>query len=105
MQNPAVEQLYDRVQVGTVVNITGQIFTGRMLFEGEQGADVRLVQEILQELGYYEGVTDGIYGPLTVDAVRRFQRAMGLVPDGIVGPDTYDALQQVFDRVRGSTEP
>jgi peptidoglycan hydrolase-like protein with peptidoglycan-binding domain len=38
---------------------------------------------------------DGIYGALTEAAVRRFQRAHGLVPDGIVGPRTWS----VFDTV------
>jgi peptidoglycan hydrolase-like protein with peptidoglycan-binding domain len=35
---------------------------------------------------------DGIYGPQTRRAVRRFQRAHGLVVDGIVGPVTLRAL-------------
>lgn len=105
MHNWAVQQLYDLVPIGTVVNITGQVFTGRVLFPGEQGADVRLVQEILRTLGYYRGVTDGIYGPQTVEAVRAFQRDRGLVPDGIVGPLTYDELQQAYDQVRGNTQP
>jgi peptidoglycan hydrolase-like protein with peptidoglycan-binding domain len=35
---------------------------------------------------------DGVYGPQTRRAVRRFQRANGLVVDGIVGPQTLAAL-------------
>jgi hypothetical protein len=35
---------------------------------------------------------DGIYGPQTRRAVRRFQRAHGLVVDGIAGPQTLAAL-------------
>jgi hypothetical protein len=35
---------------------------------------------------------DGIYGPQTRRAVRRFQRSHGLVVDGIAGPQTLAAL-------------
>jgi cell wall-associated NlpC family hydrolase len=50
------------------------------------GAGVRAVQRAL-------GVTaDGILGPRTRKAIKKFQRAHGLVPDGIVGPLTRAAL-------------
>jgi lysozyme family protein len=35
---------------------------------------------------------DGVYGPQTRRAVRRFQRAHGLTVDGIAGPQTLAAL-------------
>lgn len=35
---------------------------------------------------------DGVYGPQTRGAVKRFQRAHGLVVDGVVGPQTLAAL-------------
>jgi peptidoglycan hydrolase-like protein with peptidoglycan-binding domain len=106
MHNADVRQLYDLIPVGTIVNIVGQIFTGRVLIPGQaSGPDVRAVQEILQALGFYRGDIDGIYGPGTADAVRRFQAAHGLTPDGIVGPNTYDKLMEAFDSERGNTSP
>jgi lysozyme family protein len=50
------------------------------------GVDVAAVQRAL-------GIpADGIVGPQTRRAIRRFQRANGLVVDGIVGPQTLAAL-------------
>lgn len=106
MMNRDVEELYGRVPIGTVVNIIGSVFTGRMLIPGQAtGPDVRAVQEILQVLGYYQGDLNGVYDPPTVEAVRRFQGAMGLTVDGIVGPSTYDALLEAFDERRGNVQP
>jgi peptidoglycan hydrolase-like protein with peptidoglycan-binding domain len=50
------------------------------------GVDVRALQRRL-------GVTvDGVIGPKTRRAIKRFQRRHGLVADGIVGPRTRRAL-------------
>jgi hypothetical protein len=49
---------------------------------------------------------DGVFGPITERAVKRFQRSNGLLVDGIVGPQTRAALGlEPFSRsgvVRGS---
>jgi L,D-transpeptidase ErfK/SrfK len=106
MHNREVVGLYNLVPVGTIVNIVGQVFTGRVLIPGQAtGPDVRAVQEILQILGYYQGDADGVYGPATAEAVRRFQANHDITPDGIVGPVTYDKLMQAFDLERGNTQP
>jgi len=51
-------------------------------------ADTREVQRVLKKWGYYTGKVDGINGPLTKAAVKRFQKKYGLTQDGIVGPLT-----------------
>ena len=51
-------------------------------------ADTKEVQKVLKKWGYYTGSVDGINGPLTKAAVKKFQRKYGLTADGIVGPLT-----------------
>jgi peptidoglycan hydrolase-like protein with peptidoglycan-binding domain len=55
-------------------------------------AAVRALQRRLAGLNYAPGRVDGRYGPLTEQAVRRFQATHGLIVDGIVGPVTRAAL-------------
>ena len=53
------------------------------------------VQSQLNWLGYGCIAEDGDYGPVTSQAVRRFQSDFGLVVDGVVGPETWNALFQL----------
>lgn len=55
-------------------------------------ADTREVQTVLKKWGYYTGSVDGINGPLTKAAVKKFQRKYGLTADGIVGPLTASKM-------------
>ncbi|MGJ3252745.1 MAG: peptidoglycan-binding protein [Elainellaceae cyanobacterium] len=57
------------------------------------GEAVTALQQRLTDLGYYDGPITGYFGPLTEDAVMRFQAANGLTADGIVGASTTDALR------------
>jgi pyruvate ferredoxin oxidoreductase gamma subunit len=60
-----------------------------------QGSErVRAVQHRLIRAGERPGPVDGLYGPLTQDAVERFQAGQGLAVDGIVGPQTAPALSR-----------
>jgi hypothetical protein len=59
---------------------------------GDNGAQVKLLQSALAQLGYSPGTVDGVYGTSTKTAVTAFQRAHKLTADGIVGPATLAAL-------------
>ena len=45
-------------------------------------ADRLQVQDALHRLGYYKGPADGVFGPLTRTAIRRFQRDIGTATTG-----------------------
>ncbi|NLX70823.1 MAG: peptidoglycan-binding protein [Clostridiales bacterium] len=68
----------------------------RILRIGNWGDDVAVLQNILASLDYYSFTIDGLFGPLTRQAVMNLQRDNGLVPDGIVGPLTYDVIDQLI---------
>ncbi len=56
-----------------------------------QGADVKMIQKALRHAGLSVRV-DGAFGSRTRNAVRSFQRELGLRADGVVGPATRSAL-------------
>lgn len=54
---------------------------------GSRGDDVKLLQSKLH------CIEDGIFGKITEEAVKNFQKEHNLVVDGIVGQKTWDALE------------
>jgi peptidoglycan hydrolase-like protein with peptidoglycan-binding domain len=54
---------------------------------------VKQIQNAMQQLGFYSGSIDGVYGANTVAAVKAFQSSVGLTPDGIAGPKTIAAYE------------
>jgi len=63
---------------------------------GSTGPDVRLVQSLLNRIGYNSGPVDGIFGPRTYQAVTAFQANNSLATDGIVGPATWAVLDRLL---------
>lgn len=66
---------------------------GRVLATGAAGWDVAELQFMLAEHGFPSGAFDGVFGPRTAGALRRFQRWAGLSGDGRAGPTTIAALR------------
>jgi peptidoglycan hydrolase-like protein with peptidoglycan-binding domain len=62
------------------------------LKEGATGAQVKQLQERLQQLGFKLGTADGVFGAGTKAAVIAYQKSKGMVEDGIVGEKTWAAL-------------
>ena len=56
------------------------------LKRGSRGAEVKTLQ------GKLNLMADGIFGPLTEEAVKEFQKRKGLKADGVAGAQTWAAL-------------
>jgi murein L,D-transpeptidase YcbB/YkuD len=54
------------------------------------------LQTALQTTGFYTGKVDGVYGPATVDAVKKLQTANGLPVTGFVDQATATALDNAM---------
>ena len=66
----------------------------RLLDWGCRGDAVKRLQQALIDAGYksYVRSADGIYGQWTYDAVRAYQKDVGLSVDGIAGKNTQNKL-------------
>ena len=64
----------------------------RLLKIGSTGPAVQLLQLALNRAGYGPLDTDGIFGPGTEAALRRFQTGRGIPADGVAGNQTHRAI-------------
>ena len=62
------------------------------LYIGDEGNDVKKLQNALKILGYYTLRVDGIYGNGTTTAVALYQQTKDLEPDGIAGKQTIRSI-------------
>lgn len=74
--------------VGSVIVPLTQSNNVSAVFTATTTSENKVIQQRLKKWGYYSGVIDGILGPKSVSAIKRFQKNNGLVVDGIVGPKT-----------------
>ena len=80
-----------------------------VLREGSRGDAVRTVQSQLNVIARsYPAIgrlaEDGVYGPLTAEAVRRFQRIFGPEPTGVVNFPTWYKISAIYTSVAGLAE-
>ena len=77
-----------------------------LLKRGSTGDDVKKLQERLIELGYEAdvGVADGIFGPKTQAALKKFQQEAGIAVDGIYGKQSHEAMGKALAKDLGEVE-
>lgn len=66
----------------------------RTLQQGSQGEDVKYVQAMLAVMNYDGVVVDGDFGPVTADAVMRWQKNHGYTQDGVVDARLLFAMEE-----------
>jgi murein L,D-transpeptidase YcbB/YkuD len=67
-----------------------------VLDTGSRGNSVLVLQNILLKLGYLKETPTGFFGPVTREALVKFQTANGLEPVGYTGPKTRELLNQQY---------
>ena len=98
--------------IATAERISGvpSSFPGYTLTEGSSGDKVRQLQQQLNRIGEnYPALprltTDGIYGPLTSEAVRTFQEIFALPQTGDPDFATWYAISRIYVGVSRLSEP
>jgi HEPN domain-containing protein len=78
------------------------------LKEGMEDEDVKKIQELLatDPTLYPKGLVSGYYGPLTKEAIERFQARYALTVTGEVDEETRELMAELFkERVNGKFPP
>ncbi|HET7578309.1 MAG TPA: spore cortex-lytic enzyme [Bacillales bacterium] len=89
----AMVLLISGIGVASVAPLNKAEAAAPVLNQGDHYGYVWGLQERLQQLGLYKGKVDGLFGPLTRQAVVDFQKQNGLTVDGKVGPNTLKKLR------------
>lgn len=97
MRNSDVEDLFEHITVGSIVYITngpfGPFGSGfRTLKPGDRGADVLEVQKRLQQLKYYNGDLDGIYGEGMKKSLIDFLKDNNIELTDKITTEIYEAM-------------
>ena len=104
----ALNRVFGSIASGCLDN--GPTQTGRVLRYGSAGTDVRQIQSRLNLVGQTLApiprvAVDGQYGRATEEAVRTFQRLLGLTADGVVGNATRTRLAALVQAVETGCLP
>lgn len=80
----------------TLIDAAATVVLPAVIRHGSRGETVTQLQLLLREEGY-NLQPDGIFGPMTREAVLSYQTTQGLEADGIVGPKTWQRLMNRKD--------
>lgn len=97
---PTITKLFGRVLETSTqddpkmkgITSISQIATPNTTKRGNSGQHVLALQQALKIKGYYKAPIDSSYGAKTVEAVKAFQKRVGLKQDGVAGNDVIKKL-------------
>lgn len=75
-------------------------FTSTLRYGMKNNAGVIHLQKFLKDRGYFSGPTNGSFGPLTLNAVKKFQSANRVSATGLWGPLSRAAANDILNRQR-----
>ena len=107
-----ISQIYAAVTGLAELNAEGEFIgindtpPSSVLRQGSTGRDVLQLQFLLNYTAqFYPSVQtvtqDSVFGSVTANSVRSFQRLFGLTADGVVGRNTWNKLYQVYRTIQG----
>ena len=107
-----LREYYGNVEIVPDAPIRGnrQSYPGTPIRQGSRGPFVTVIQTELNRISRnYPAIpripeVDGIFGPRTEAAVRKFQEVFGLQVDGVVGKATWYALVRLYTAVLSLSE-
>ncbi|MCQ2546181.1 MAG: peptidoglycan-binding protein [Clostridia bacterium] len=70
--------------------------------EGDKSDEVAKLQEFLTWTGFFKGDVDGVYGPGTTKAVKKFQKRVGIEQTGNLGSETLAAMKSYSNDSAGA---
>ena len=77
------------------IDLANLFSTDASSFDSETPEGVRNIQQALVKLGYLESqYITGFYGPITTEAIKKFQADNGIPQTGYVGPLTRAKLEE-----------
>ena len=100
--SPETEEALKRLQVEEGLEESGVLDTPTRAVLGALAGQsdalaIKAVQTALAELGFYDGLIDGDYGPATEAGIEEIQREAGIDVDGAFGPETAAALNERYE--------
>lgn len=94
--------------VATVISIcffnASTVFAApSLLVRGMSGESVKVLQQDLKKLGYFNAAVTGYYGSITEAAVRKLQKDYGYLVDGKAGKNTLGLINKLLKKDDSST--